>query len=385
MRFDTERLEQALPRKHGGRFFGLILINAVLPLVLSGCGRAPDLIGVDNVNVPVDSVVQASRQKIFIATTRQASDVTNVFFADRRAPELGLASVVVSIPPTHEPGRLERPKRLPPDPRTEFAVIDPVVYAQDQAFINALNQELASRSAKNRTILFFVHGYNNTFSDSVLRLAQFIEDSAFDGVPVLFSWASGAKPLKYVYDLNSALIARPYVKKATDILIRTRTKGLDVFAHSMGSLLTMEAILQADLEGRFDRTGRLNSIILASPDIDIDLFRAQLSQIKTEFKGTKVVFVSQDDAALDLSRTISGGIERVGNSNAEELAKLGIVVIDLTKIEDSTSGSHSKFAGSPEVVQLIGRGLNSSENFGQAEQAGLDDLLVGVPIRIVYD
>jgi len=42
-----------------------------------------------------------------------------------------------------------------------------------------------------------------------------------------------------------------------------------------------------------------------------------------------------------------------------ELEKLGLTVIDLSGIDDSSSGSHSKFAGSPEMVQLIGAGLNS--------------------------
>ena len=385
MRYETVKHEHVTISGHELRPFLQVFFALAIFVALSGCSRPPDLIGVDNPEVPAELVRQASKQKIFIATTRQASEVSSVFYGDNRAPQLGLASVVVSIPPTHERGNLERPKRLPPDPMTEFAVIEPVVYGNDRAFVNAINRELRNRPAKDRTILFFIHGYNNTFSDLVLRLGQFVEDTDFNGVPVLFSWASGAKPLKYVYDMNSAMIARPYLKEASDILVRTKADGVDIFAHSMGSLLTMEAIVQADLEGRFETSGRLKSVILASPDIDIDLFRAQLSQIKTKFRGSKVIFVSKDDAALSLSRTISGGIQRVGNSDVEELAEYGFTVIDLSEIENSSSGSHSKFAGSPEVVQLIGLGLNSHENFAQARTTGLKDFLVGVPIRILYD
>ena len=61
--------------------------------------------------------------------------------------------------------------------------------------------------------MFFVHGYNNTTSDAVLRLAQFVEDSGFEGVPVLFDWASAGELTRYVYDLNSSLIARDKIRR----------------------------------------------------------------------------------------------------------------------------------------------------------------------------
>lgn len=93
--------------------------------LLAACGPPPPLIGIDNPVVPVRSVPDASLQKVFIATTREDSEVVGALFSELRADELGLASVTVSIPPTHQVGRLERPRSLPPDPRTEFAIVDP--------------------------------------------------------------------------------------------------------------------------------------------------------------------------------------------------------------------------------------------------------------------
>ena len=349
---------------------------------LTACARAPELIGIDNAAMPVASVEQAKKRKIYIATTRQASQVPGAFFSGRRAAELGLASVTVSVPPIHKPGELERPKVLPPDPKTEFAVIDPTIYATDRSFVSSINRSLARLSPMDRNILVFVHGYNNTLSDSVLRLAQFVEDTGFDGVPVLFSWASAAKPSQYVYDLNSALAARPRLAEAADIMGRTNARGFNLVAHSMGAFLTMEAIVQAELRGGFNRSGRLRNIMLAAPDIDIDLFRAQLSQIP-EKDRVFFIFVSKDDSALGFARTISGGVNRVGAADATELEEFGVTVIDLSAVDDSSSGSHSKFAGSPEVVQLIGQGLQSSSRFGAPSQNQLEELLAGVPIRIL--
>jgi esterase/lipase superfamily enzyme len=351
--------------------------------LLAGCGRPPELVGIDNPATPAESVEGVSRHRIFITTTREASEVVGAFFSGERAPELGLASVDVTVPPTHVTGQLERPQRLPPDPLTEFAVVDPVVYRDDASFVTEVNRELARRPAGDRKILLFVHGYNNTTSDAILRLGQFVEDTGFNGVPVLFTWASAARAPRYVYDLNSALVARGKVAEMAAILSKTRATSVDVFAHSMGSFLTMEGLVDAQQEGRLNDRNVIDSVMLASPDIDIDLFRTQLAQLPKPVIERMFLLVSKDDAALRFSRRIAGGVPRVGAANTEELEGLGLTVIDLSEIEDSSSGSHSKFAGSPEVVRLIGTGLNANQRFGESQTPVLGKLLGDLPITIL--
>jgi esterase/lipase superfamily enzyme len=361
----------------------LALIAAVLTPALVGCSSPPELIGVDNPEIPAESVAEVSRHRIFITSTREASEAVGALYSGARAPELGLASVEVTVPPNHVIGELERPKRLPPDPRTEFAVVDPVIYSTAASFVADIDRELAKRPADQQKILLFVHGFNNTASDSILRLSQFVEDTGYKGVPVLFSWASAAKAPRYVYDLNSALIARAKIKEMADVLSRTRTRDVDIFAHSMGTLLTMEGLVDAQLSGRLGKRVKIKHIVLASPDIDIDLFRTQISLLPKPIVEKMYLLISADDAALRFSRRIAGGVPRVGSADASELENSGLTVIDLSQIQDSNSGSHSKFAGSPEVVQLIGAGLNASGRFGETSTPALQSLLSGVPIRIL--
>lgn len=355
------------------------LAALLLCLGLFSCTRPPDLIGIDNGTEPVLGVTDASRQKIFIATTREATEAIGVFYSGERAPELGLSSVVVSIPPSHQPGMIERPKRLPPDPRTEFAVIEPAVYANTNSFVAGINAELARRAPQDRDVLLFIHGYNNTFTDSVLRIAQFVEDTNFSGVPVLFSWASAGKASHYVYDLNSALAARPQLLNTARMLRGSQARGVDLFAHSMGSLLTVEALVEASVSDRPDAFRGVDNVMFAAPDIDLDLFKTQLGRMKGK-TGNFFVFVSRDDRALMVSRRISGGVERVGAADAGELSALGVTVIDLSEIDDSASGTHSKFAGSPEVVQLIGSSLEKDNFDTKVQPPTLVEVLNDVPV-----
>ncbi|MFC4667696.1 alpha/beta hydrolase [Seohaeicola nanhaiensis] len=354
----------------------LRLVLAIL-LLVAACSRPPDLIGIDNPQFPALKAEGVSQNTIFIATTRASSELAGTFFSDRRHAGLNLASVTVTVPPGHVPGQIERAKRLPPDPGRDFTVVGPEVYDRDSEFVTAIDAALAQRPPQDRNILVFIHGYNNTLSDSVLRIAQFVNDTGFKGVPVLFSWASAGKVTHYVYDLNSALVARPALEQTSALLIRTKASGFDVFAHSMGSFVTMETLLRASIRGELAGNNRLRNVMLAAPDIDMDLFRSQLAQMKGKL-GNVFVFVSRGDRALGFSRRISGGVVRVGAADAAELEGLGVTVIDLSLISSDTT--HDKFANSPAVVQLIGQSLNKDNFEDKPGTPTLVEVVRGIPI-----
>ncbi len=351
-------------------------------LLVASCERPPELVGVVNADVPVDAVPDVTRHRVFITTTREASDALGALYSATRSSDLGLSSVVVTVPPTHEVGGLERPTRLPPDPRTEFTIIDPIIFRNDGSFIAEVNRELARRPPGQRSLLLFIHGYNTSTSDAILRLGQFVEDSGFPGVPVLFTWASAAQLPRYVYDLNSALVARVQLKEMADILRRTRAERFDILAHSMGTFLTMEGLVDAHLSGNLNPRGQIDHIVLASPDIDIDLFKTQIGLLPQSIVDRIFILASKDDGALRISRQLAGGVERVGAADAEELGALGVTVIDLSEVDNSDSGSHSKFAGSPEVVKLIGAALNSGAEIDGGEVPTVQGLLQNIPIRV---
>ncbi|MEO4040300.1 alpha/beta hydrolase [Hoeflea sp. CAU 1731] len=322
--------------------------------------------GVDNPRTSVTGVSGAIKKTVYIATSRARADDPNILFTGERHVEgVQYAKVDIYIPPNHKPGYVERPKSVPPDPKNEFVILNPIVFPNKQAFRDDLDKALAGRSLKDRHSMLFVHGFNTDFVASVSRAAQIAYDSGFSGIPVVFSWASRGKTLDYVYDLNSALIARDDLVTTANVVVSTRTTGMDVIAHSMGNLLTVEAMRQGEITNAFNTTEKLENIILASPDIDADLFAKQMQPF-AKSQRRFYVLISSDDKALSISRRISGGVDRVGNEPAEELSKLGVTVIDLSKIKDTSSLDHTKFADSPEIVQLIGERINEGDTIGDA-------------------
>jgi esterase/lipase superfamily enzyme len=356
-----EIMEIEISRKPASaRRSGFAAILAFALLATAGCAKIPEAIFGINGEIPAQQVEGTKLHEIYIATSRTPDVDPALFFSSERATGVSLAKVTVSIPPAHVPGRIERPKKLPPDPRKDFVVLDPQIFDSSDAFISNIDAALESRMEGERELLVFVHGYNTTTAAAVMRISQFVEDSGFTGIPVLFTWASRGKTVDYVYDMNSALQARGAFLQTADMLSKTKAESFSILAHSMGNLLTVEAIRQAKLQGQYNRQGKLKTVILASPDIDLDLFRQQISVLPEEQRNF-FVLISSDDKALAFSRKIAGGIDRVGDATPAELASTGVTVIDLSRIKDDNSLNHSKFADAPDVVQLIGRRLNAGD------------------------
>ena len=97
------------------------------------------------------------------------------------------------------------PKRLPSNPNTDFAVVN----VDDLDRAGAIKWfDGAVRKTPDRSVLVFIHGFNNTFEDSVYRFAQIAHDSGTHAVPVLVTWPSRGSLLAYGYDRESTNYTR---------------------------------------------------------------------------------------------------------------------------------------------------------------------------------
>lgn len=326
--------------------------------LLAGCGHPT------GVMTPIELTAaspKTTRVDMLVATTREPSGDPATLFTGERSPKPYLNYVAVSIPPKREPGTVQWPKRLPPNPATDFAVtkvqqIDTVPEGRSW-----LRQHI-----KDGHALVFVHGFNNKYEDSVFRLAQIVSDSGMDATPILFTWPSRAQLTAYEYDKESTNYSRTALEQVLRTLVNDpAVKDITVLAHSMGTWLTMESLRQMDI-----RDGHLNpkirDVILASPDIDIQVFAKQYAEMGTPHPKF-TIFVSQDDRALAFSSLITGRVSRLGSINPTvepyrtKLEEAGITAIDLTKVSSNDRLNHGKFAESPEIVQLIGQRLMTGQ------------------------
>lgn len=272
-----------------------------------------------------------------------------------------MTDVAVSIPPKREPGTVQWPQRLPPNPATDFAVtrvkqIDSI--PEGRAWFR---QHIQGGHA-----LVFIHGFNNTYEDSVFRLAQIVHDSGMQATPILFTWPSRAQLTGYEYDKESTNYSRTALEQSLRVLAADPdVKDITILAHSMGTWLAMESLRQIGIrDGRVN--AKIHNVILASPDIDIQVFAKQFVEMGDP-KPKFTIFVSQDDRALAASSFITGNVSRLGAIDPSKepyrsrLEKAGITAIDLTKVKTGDSLHHGKFAESPGIVQLIGQRLMTGQ------------------------
>ena len=334
------------------RLATVILVGSVL----AGCAARPA-----GVLTPVDaSVPNAARVDLLVATTRAPSADQGILFTGERENRISLTEIAVSIPPSdrRQAGQVQWPTTLPPNPETDFATLKVTPLAgvrQTQAW-------LKQNVPRNRRVLLFVHGFNNHFDDAVYRLAQIVHDSGADAAPVLFTWPSRGSIFAYGYDRESANFSRDALEETLRRIASDPGVGeITVMAHSMGAWLVMETLRQMAIrDGRV--TAKVQNVILASPDVDVDVFATQWRGVGQP-RPRLTVFVSRSDAALKISRRLAGNIDRLGQINPmsepfhSALEKSGIDVIDLTDLRGSNALNHSKFADNPQVVQLIGEKL----------------------------
>ncbi|MFG1412892.1 alpha/beta hydrolase [Xanthobacter sp. VTT E-85241] len=316
----------------------LLLAAAIL---LSACADRP---GADVLTPNLTEAPGAKPHTILVATTRARDPRPGTLFSGERGTGLDFANVTLTVPPAHQPGGIEWPKQAPGNPATEMVVHEAVYRDTDQDFVRDLNAQLARLPAGNRNVLVFVHGYNTMFSEALYRLTQMTHDSDVPGVPVLFSWASRGKTEDYVYDNNSATAARDNLERTLTLVASSKAEKITIMAHSMGNWVTVEALRQMKIGGNGLPANRVGNIILAAPDIDVDVFKSQLKRFGKPEKPF-IVIVSRDDKALGFSDFLAGGKVRLGNyTNDDELVALGAVVIDMTNVKAMDPMNHGKFA-----------------------------------------
>src|SRR5215510_15092197 len=314
-------------------------IIVALALTLVGCASRPG----PDVLVPVATAPGAKSSSIYVATTRKRDTPSQNVFTVERANTLNFAKFTIAIPPNHQPGNIEWPAGAP-DPQVSFATVNQAVLTNAEFRKAVALPPQTSRQGKKQNVLIFVHGYNNNFQESLYRMAQIDADAGFNGIPVLFAWPSQGDFAGYGADKEAAAYSRDHlIELLTMVTSSSQVGEIMLVAHSMGCMVTAEALRELRSSRRDRVIARLGRIVLAAPDIDVDVFQSQVQAIGP-LNPPLTVLVSKDDAALKLSSFIAGSRTRAGaldveNPRVRDVAlKAKVRIIDISQLQSPDGG-----------------------------------------------
>jgi esterase/lipase superfamily enzyme len=265
---------------------------------------------------------------VFYGTDRTQKSVTTkqgtrIGYGSDRANRVDLGRALVTVPKVHQVPKLERPWKVTvpfvdwtvyeeaEDPRKHFTVQE--IKSLSKAELLALVRDrLGVSSTFRNQALVMVHGYNNDFDYALYRSAQITYDLNFDGASFLYSWPSGGGVAQYLYDLNSAAQAEPYLTQFLEmVLADSGAERVHLIAHSMGSSLLLQ-VLRRMKDRNPAVASRVSQIILAAPDVDIDTFTWLAGEIRGIGRGI-TLYASSNDVALQVSRRFAGDKPRAGD------------------------------------------------------------------------
>ena len=346
-------------------FLGLVLMAAGL----AGCA--------DRSFTPLtpSALSVGTPKTIFAATTREREE--DGTFGPDRSDSFSLLELTISIPPSHQPGQLEFAYDKP-DPNRQFTLAERRVFDTPSEFKARLNGEMRKYPKGQREVTLFVHGFNSTQAETAFRAAQLTHDIQVPGATVIYSWPSKGNPLGYAYDADSVIFARDGLERLLRQIHLADVDRVVLVAHSIGSHLVMETLRQIEIDTPGWSSSHLGGVVLISPDLDVDVFRTQMSRIDP-VPQPFVVFVSRKDNVLNLSQRLRGTYsrERLGNlSSIQAVSDLPIEIIDTTAFADGAGSQHFVPATSPALISMLNDARRTAEAFGR-DQVSSAQLLHG--------
>ena len=201
------------------------------------------------------------------------------------------------------------------------------VYEQAAAQVRQdLRQRLALTSRKAAYV--YIHGYNNTFEDGVLVIAELWHFLGRQGVPILYTWpaGSGGGLRGYTHDRESGEFTIFHLKQFLRLLASTpELEELNIIAHSRGTDVLTSALRELYIETRaagkdFRTVYRIKNVVLAAADLDLEVVT---QRVAAEYMGLgterTTLYVSDVDRAIGISGLLFASFRRMGQLRPEDL------------------------------------------------------------------
>ena len=238
--------------------------------------------------------------------------------------------------------------------------------AQAAEFQAAVADEI--RKTGNRSVLLYVHGFNNDFDDSLTALANIWHFAGRRTVPISFTWpaGNGAGPLGYFRDRDAGTFSVHHTKEFLRLLsAMPEVEQIDIVAHSRGTDVVTtalrELIIEARGAGKHPKLAlKTGTFIMAAPDLDVDIVRQRLQAERFAEAFEQInLYINPRDGALRLSAYLTRSVRLGALNNSdfqpgeiEALRKQALV--HFIRVEQVRGGfGHAYFRDNPAVLSDV--------------------------------
>jgi esterase/lipase superfamily enzyme len=265
----------------------------------------------------------------FYATNRRPTgrNEPSSYYGADDTRELAYGRASVSIPSEHKIGELELPTlwrlEFSPNPNRHFLLKSVVQLPLEDA-----KQQISTalRTATQKSLLIFVHGYNVNFSEAALRTAQLAYDLRFPGLAMFYSWPSMGERFGYLHDEESSQLATIQFDQLLSDMSKLSFEQIYLVAHSMGTRIVGSTLARRALEGKDDT--KIKEILLAAPDINAEIFKTEIAPKLAAMEGArKTIYASSKDLALKASKVMHR-FSRLGETDGRIFISPGFDTID---------------------------------------------------------
>ena len=134
---------------------------------------------------------------------------------------------------------------------------------------------------------------------------------------------------------------------------------IHVVAHSVGTMLSMEALRQIYARHGMAVTDKIGAVVFASPDIDMDVFTSSVERIPPLAPKITVI-TATNDRALAVAGWLAGGMTQGGRGGKGSARKAWAGVIDASE-QGFGIINHDLFLSNSHIRLVIRRAVAGSQ------------------------
>lgn len=230
----------------------------------------------------------------------------------------------------------------PTDATGEVEIVQPL---EEEMFFTKL-QGLVDQS-RQRDVLVFVHGFNVSYEQAVLRATQVAADMPFNGAIVVYAWPSQGGVDNYERDgevIDESRMA--FVHFLTQLGERLPASvDINVLVHSMGNRLVTRSVWY--LPDTFTDPPRFREMVFCAPDVSVDEFKRNARRV-VDVCERATLYKNCNDAALIASKWRN--LEERAGEAFQPILMDGLDTIETTVVDTSLLG-HSYYGSNTSILR----------------------------------